>query len=248
MGAHPTKLAESAHIGRKISCGPYKGLRQDTSAVEVATVVQEQFNAYENMRRRGELREGIVLMDSELRRRGFYTEGVKGAIGNGWSRRLRAEKHYIESALELSQRSMRSDLSTMTSLELYASFFPHEREINTTDLKFIVGEKANIPNTKIKPGYVDLEHRPSAFVTRAKRVGIPITAHTDLVGSRSQPLFQVERRKQVPAGFEMINEDFFARRDNKFMVFNGAAVDSWHGTEPVTKISGIDKMLRGTLG
>lgn len=187
-------------------------------------------------------------MDSELRRRGLYTEGVKGAIGDGWSRRLRAEKNYTESSLELSQRSMRSDLSTTTTLQLYASFFPHEQEITTTDLTFIVGDKADIPRTKIKPGHVDLEHRPSSFVTRAKRLGIPITAHADLVLSRSQPLFQVERRKDVPPGFEMINEDFFARKDNKFMVLNGAAVDSWHGTEPVTKISGIDKMLRGTLG
>ena len=213
----------------------------------MATVVQEQFNAYENMRNRGELREGIVLMDHELRRRGFYTEGVKGAISNGWSRRLRAEKHYSESILELSQRSTRSELTTTTSLQLYASFFPHEKEITTTDLSFLLGDKVDAPQTKIKPGYVDLKNRPSTFVARARRLGIPITSHADLLGSRSKPLFQVERKKEVPAGFEMINEDYFARKDNKFMVLNGAAVDSWHGTEPVTKIFGIDKMLSGTL-
>lgn len=187
-------------------------------------------------------------MDSELRRRGFYTEGVKNAVSNGWNRRLRAEKHYTESFSEPSQRSIRSELSTTNSLQLYSSFYPHHEEMTTTDLTFILGDRADVPHTKTKPGYVDLQHRSSAFVTRAKRLGIPITSHAELMESRSQPLFQFERRKEVPAGFEMINEDLFARKDNKFMVFNGAGVDSWKGTEPVTKISGIDKMLSGTLG
>jgi hypothetical protein len=247
-GSDLPKLAESAHIGRKICCGPYKGLRQDTSAIEVATVVQEQFNAYEKMRNRGELREGIALMDSELRRRGLYTEGIKGAISSGWNRRVRAEKHYSEASLEPSQRSTRSALSTTSSLHLYSSFFQHDKEMTTTDLTFIVGDKAEVPHTKTKPDHVDLKNRPATFVTRAKRLGVPITSHSDLIDSRNQPLFHFEDRKEVPAGFEMINEDFFARKDNKFMVFNGAGVKSWRGTEPVTKTTGVDEMLRGTLG
>lgn len=200
------------------------------------------------MRKRGELRDGIALMDSELRRRGFYTEGVKAAISNGWSRRLRAEKHYLASFSEPSQRSIRSELSTTNSLQLYSSFYPHHEEITTPDLTFMLGDRADVPHTKTKSEHLDLKQRSSAFVTRAKRLGIPITSHADLMESRSQPLFQFERRKDVPAGFEMINEDFFARKDNKFMVFNGAGVESWKGTEPVTKISGIDNMLKGTLG
>jgi hypothetical protein len=223
-------------------------LRQNTSAIEVATVVQEQFNAYEKMKNRGELREGIALMDSELRRRGLYTEGVKGAISSGWNRRIRAEKHYSESSLEPSQRSTRSELTSTSSLQLYSSFFPHDKEMTTTDLTFVVGDKADVPHTKTKPGHIDLKDRPSAFVTRAKRLGVPITSHSDLIDSRNQPLFHFEQSKEVPAGFEMINEDFFARKDNKFMVFNGTGVNSWRGTEPVTKISGVDEMLSGTLG
>lgn len=43
-------------------------------------------------------------------------------------------------------------------------------------------------------------------------------------------------QRPIPAGFEQINEDLFARKDNKFMVFNGAGVDSWQSPpEPVTK-------------
>jgi hypothetical protein len=210
-------------------------------------VVQEQFNAYEKMRNRGELREGIVTMDAELRRRGLYTEGVKGAISSGWNRRVRAEKNYSEAIAEPDHRSTRSSLTTTGSLQMYASFFPHENEMSTQDLSFIVGDKAEVPQTKTKPGYVDLGHRPSSFVTRAKRLGIPITSHADLIKSKSRPLFQFQKRKEVPPGFEMINDDFFARKENKFMVFNGAGVDSWKGTEPVTKTTGIDKMLSGTL-
>jgi len=187
-------------------------------------------------------------MDSELRRRGLYTEGVKGAISSGWNRRVRAEKNYSEATAEPDHRSTRSALTTTSSLQMYASFFPHEHQMSTQDLSFIAGDRAEVPKTKTKPGYVALHHRPTSFVTRAKRLGIPITSHADLMKSKSQPLFQFQQRQGVPSGFEMINDDFFARKENKFMVFNGAGVDSWKGTEPVTKTSGIDKMLSGTLG
>ena len=40
--------------------------------------------------------------------------------------------------------------------------------------------------------------------------------------------------RPIPAGFEQINEDLFARKDNKFMVFNGPGVDSF-STNAVTK-------------
>jgi hypothetical protein len=199
------------------------------------------------MRNRGELREGIGLMDSELKRRCLYTEGVKGAISSGWNRRVRAEKNYSEAIAEPDHRSTRSGLTTTSSLQMYASFFPHENEISTQDLSFIAADRAEVPQTKTRPGYVDLHNRPTSFVTRAKRLGIPITSHADLMKSKCQPLFHFQQRKGVPPGFEMINEDFFARKENKFMVFNGAGVDSWKGTEPITKTSGIDKMLSGTL-
>jgi hypothetical protein len=212
----------------------------------VATVVHEQFNAYENMRSRGELREGIPLMDAELRRRGFYTDGVKEAVTIGWDRHTTAEKHYSESFLESSPNYKRSDLTTSSSLKLYSSFFSPDKAMTTTDLTFLLGEKPIDIEARTKPGHVPVANRTSNFVTRAARLGIPITSHSELM--KSQPLFQFERRKAVPAGFEMINEDMFARKDNKFMVLNGAGVDSWHGTAPITKISGIESMLLGTLG
>ena len=58
--------------------------------------------------------------------------------------------------------------------------------------------------------------------------------------SKSQIEFHTQR--PIPSGFEQINEDLFARKDNKFMVFNGAGVDSWKSPpQPVTKTKkGID--------
>ena len=45
-----------------------------------------------------------------------------------------------------------------------------------------------------------------------------------------------------------INEGLFASKKNKFMVFNGAGVDSWRlERTPVTKTKGVENMLLGTL-
>eukprot|EP00934_Nitzschia_sp_Nitz4_P008021 Nitzschia sp. Nitz4//scaffold1_size375055//278359//282522//NITZ4_000307-RA/size375055-augustus-gene-0.689-mRNA-1//1//CDS//3329541138//8011//frame0 len=239
------KLAESAHIGRLVSTGPYKGLRQDTSAIEVETVLQEQLNAYEHLRDRGELREGIGQMDAELVRRGFHTDGVKNAVTGAWSRHTLEENLYQESFMDIGRSSTRSDLTTANTFRLYSSFFPPHNEVSMLDKAFCMEREKNRDDIPLRrPESAKLE---SALVAKAQRLGIEITSHSELLESRNLPLFQFERAKEVPEGFEMINEDFFARKENKFMVFNGAGVDSWEGTKPVTKISGIASMLMGTL-
>ena len=229
-----------------ISSGPYSGLFQDESAIEVETVIQEQFNALENMRSRGELREGIPLMDMELKRRGLYTAGVKGAVTSGWNRHTRAEKQYDELFDETNADCQRSDLTTAESLKLYASFFSPDLQVLSPEPTPQVRE--NSPENNSLENMQRFAPRTSNFVSRAARVGIPIASHVDFIKSKSPPLFQFEQRRSVPGGFEMINEDMFARKDNKFMVFNGSGVDSWKGTAPVTKTTGIESMLLGTLG
>jgi len=237
-------LAESGYVGRQIKSGPYKGLDSDFSAIEVSTVVFEQLNAYENIRSRGELQEGIPVMDSELKRRGFFTEGVKDTIADDWDRHLAAEKQYHETCIGGSTKFRRSDLTTTNSLKLYTSFFSPDQAMTTTDLTVLLGETLEENETKIKSGHVVLSERNSEFVTRASKKGISITSHQQL--APTCPLFQFGRRA-VPAGFEMINEDMFSRKENKFMVFNGPGVDSWTDTNPITKISGIEKMLSAAL-
>ena len=243
-------LAKSGHLGRQIKSGPYKGLDRDFSAVEISTVVFEQLNAYENIRNRGELQEGIPLMDSELKRRGFYTDGVKETIGDGWERHLEAEKQYQETCSDGGLKFIRSDLTTTNSLKLYTSFFSPDQAMTTTDLSVLLGENLEkADNKRKKADRVEeskLERNPQ-FVARASQKGYSITSHEELSRVRSQPLFQFERRRPVPTGFEMINEDLFSRKENKFMVFNGPGVDSWSGATPVTKNSGLEKMLLGAL-
>ena len=242
-----SQLAESAHIGRMLTTGPYRGLYQDESAIEVATVIHEQFNALDNMRARGELRDGMpTTLTSELRRRGLYAPGVKGAVTAGWNRHVAAEKQYNESFLDSSSTCRRSDLTTANSLKLYSSFFSPEMALSTPDLTFMLGSRQSASPTKEDPDPVEDSSETSNFVTRAAKLGIHIPSHSDL--TKSTPLFPSKRRSSIPAGFEMINEDMFARKDNKFMVFNGAGVDSWNGKAPVTKASGLESMLLGTLG
>ena len=68
------------------------------------------------------------------------------------------------------------------------------------------------------------------FIRKAATKGINI--------ARKSPSSLMEFRTQrpTPNGFEQINEDLFARKDNKFMVFNWAGVDSWKSPpQPVTK-------------
>jgi hypothetical protein len=234
-------LAESGYVGRQVKSGPYKGLHKDFSAIEVSTVVFEQLNAYENIRSRGELLEGIPVMDSELKRRGFYTDGVKDAIVDDWDRYLAAEKQYNETCLSGSTKFRRSDLTTTNSLKLYTSFFSPDQAMTITDLS-LLGETVTENEEGIKPDRNALLERASDFVSRASEKGISITSHQQLARTRSRPLYQFGRQV-VPAGFEMINEDMFSRKDNKFMVFNGPGVDTWTDTKPITKISGIQRML-----
>lgn len=242
-------LTESAHIGRIISSGPYKSFHHGTSAIEVATVIHEQFNALDNMRQRGELNEGIRLMDSELKRRGFYTDGVKEAINSAWDEHIAAEKHYSEVFSDCSSACFRSDLTTENSLQLYTSLYPPDQPVPTNDLIFVTGKKS-IEDDKKKQHSKRLSSPKSgsSFVAKASKAGITITAHEKRVDEKDRPLFHFKRGQVVPEGFEMVNEGLFASKKNKFMVFNEAGVDSWRlERTPVTKTKGVENMLLGTL-
>lgn len=59
---------------------------------------------------------------------------------------------------------------------------------------------------------------------------------------RSPSLFSKETRRFVPEGFEQINDDMFARRDNKFVVFNAPGLETWRrdSKEPRTKTHGLE--------
>mmetsp|Transcript_21184 Transcript_21184/g.48883 ORF Transcript_21184/g.48883 Transcript_21184/m.48883 type:complete len:278 (-) Transcript_21184:885-1718(-) len=238
------KLAESAHIGSTLRSGPYRGLSHDKPAIEVTTLIHEQFNALSNVSSRPDGTGGFQLVDVELRRRGYYTVGVREAVARGWEQQKLATQQYAEIVDKSNLGCRRSDLTTDDSFKLYSSFFDDSTKLSELDLTYMVDEQARAgadedPHSSTKKE--TLQQKPqnsqrASFVDRAARLGISIRSHTEIRQSESAPLFTFERVTNVPQGFEQINEDLFARKDNKFMVLNGAGVDSWHGTESVTKV------------
>jgi hypothetical protein len=234
------ELSESAHIGSTLRSGPYRGLDQSESAVEITTVVEEQFNALANSSRDDAV-SGMRLVDMELRRRGYLTAGVREAVARGWERQKIAQAQYAEVVNNSSSACRRSDITTAASLEQYASYFDDSTRLSALDLTYMQGERqVSLKKSDSETSTAKSEHKDTGsthFVTKASKLGITIQSYEDIVKAKSPPLFTFVRDGDVPSGFEQINEDLFARKDNKFMVFNGAGVDTWRGTEPITKVS-----------
>ena len=82
----------------------------------------------------------------------------------------------------------------------------------------------------------------ASFILKAASRGINIRKNSSRDRDKDINIIEFHTKRPIPAGFEQINEDLFARKDNKFMVFNGAGVDSWKSPpQPVTKTNrGID--------
>ena len=84
----------------------------------------------------------------------------------------------------------------------------------------------------------------AGFILKAASRGINIRKRTSRSRDKEDDIniIKFHTQRPIPAGFEQINEDLFARKDNKFMVFNGAGVNSWTSPpQPVTKTQrGVD--------
>lgn len=212
-------------------------------------MIHEQFNVLDSMRARGDLRGGLPLVDGELRRRDVYAEGVRESVAGGWKRYINAEQQYAEIVDNSKAQCRRSDLTTERSLELYTSFFDDSTPVSHLDKVYLLGEKPNAgkPTSSLqvcnkKPLLDESENdKLQSFTDKAKRLGVSIPSASDIEKSKLPQLFSFDRKGGVPAGFEQINEDLFARKDNKFIVLNGAGVDSWDGTQPKTKLHGIEE-------
>lgn len=229
-------------MSEKIYRGEYRGLDKDTSAIEVATAIHEQFNALESTPDGGDF-----LFERELERRGLNTVGVVNAVSSGWETLRTSEKQYVEVVNAKASRCQRSDLTTSTSLDLYASVFDGDTHLSISDQIFLqaASPESYKERKPVYPPFVSME--PSSFVKKAARLGIAITSHTGNSLAATPSLYQFAPRHDVPVGFEQINEDMFSRKENKFMVLNGAGVDSWTGTQPITKVSQAENILLSTL-
>ena len=223
------QLAESAHINRTIRTGPYSGLDNDHSAVQVEMAIHEQFIGVERASSSSK-----KLVEMELKRRGLDTLGVKASVEVSWANFCSSEKQFTEiTESPLSSRG-RSDLTTPSTYDLYSSYFDQATTLTTPELIFLSGEENN--DSVVTQVKLLEQEKASSFVKKARRLGISVQPHESSGAPSSASLFPLDLRKRVPLGFEQINDDLFCRKSNKFFVLNGAAVDTWDGTFPITKV------------
>ena len=210
-----------------------------------------------------------IDVDEELRRRGYYTSGIRQAIKSGWEQHKRAEQQYSEVVDRSNLACRRSDLTTEESFRLYSSYFDDTDQLSDLNLTYLLGEypstggasgvtttgtalaKDRQENTKNEPTMTtqssvgspgSKDRKSRTFVEKAARKGIAIRSQAAYTRSKLPPLFAVDKIDHLPEGFEQINDDLFARRDNKFLVLNGAAVGTWQEAVPKTKVMNLDKI------
>jgi len=221
-------LSESAHLSSTILSGPYRGLSSDESAIEFAIAVQEQFNPMESAMSRT-----TKQIETELNRRGFDAAGVQDSVEQRWASFHTSEQQFAEILTRPTAPCRRSDLTTAESLKQYVSLSDNSTRLSTPDVIFLTGRKTKKAGP---PVLVQPPPQAVSFTTKAARLGINIGTNSEASTGNGSSLFPLQKRRSIPPEFEQINDDMFARKDNKFMVFNGRGVDSWHGVEPVTRI------------
>ena len=217
-------------------------------------MIHEQFNALNTMSTRPDHVGSFQMVDEELKRRGYHTIGVREAVGRGWEKHKLAEQQYAEVIDRSNLACRRSDLTTDESFKLYSSYFDDSEQLSRLDLTYMVGEQppapggrgrgrttesVRSPREKQQPG---ADESKQTFVEKAAKMGISIRSQAAYTRSRLPPLFSPEQVGRLPEGFEQINEDLFARRENKFMVLNGPGVETWQGAEAQTKVMSLDRV------
>jgi hypothetical protein len=236
------KLAKSAHIGEKILQGPFRGLSKDESAIEVATVIQEQLNILECM-----VSDEQRTTGKDLIRNGLGSAGVLDSIGSCLRDIDNAQTLYSEVVYADETICERSDLTDAASLMLYASYCDDVFKLQTADQIFLNAHDPNTLSTRKWPTSRMSPAAPVPFVKKAARLGISIEPAAGPTTDVCPSVYISHPKHEIPDGFEQINEDMYSRIDNKLMVFNGAGVESWSGNMPVTKISDPLEILRSTV-
>ncbi len=193
-------------------------------------MIQEQFNSLENLKERRALPNSVLPgVNEELRRRSLDTVGVMNALHGGWKRISGTEECYKEiiNSSSLSQR--RSDLTDSKSMKLYCSFFDESSPLTNLEMNFMSGGKEKL--NKSIPKNVSTEYKKqNGNSMNMQTKPLPYShARSNKIKAPSPALFPTEERLKIPRGYEQINDDLFARKDNRFMVFNGVSV----GVEPI---------------
>lgn len=224
------KLARSSHLGDSIVEGEFRGLDKDVSAIEVATALHEQFNWLDSF-----TPTGLHIANREISRKGLRTDGIKESVLTGWNTLSAATKQYSEILEPEVGRCQRSGLTTAKSLQLYVSNFDSDSTLSTYDRIFLQAYRSE----KSKHRAIRHPHfqtdETKRFVDKAAHFGFVVTPNEQRRASILPPLFNSYQQQSMSPEFEQINEDMYSRKENKFMVFNGAGVESWSGTQSITK-------------
>lgn len=237
------QLARSSHLGEKLVEGEFRGLDKDVSAITVATALHEQFNWLDSI-----TPTGLQIANTEISRHGLRTDGIQESVLRGWNRLSDATKQYSEILeVETPATCQRSGLTTAHALQLYASNFDSDSTLSICDQIFLQAYNSDTSKRCVMR-YPHIQNGPSErFVKKAALLGIVITPHDQRHATIPPPLFHSEQQQSLSQDFEQINEDMFSRRDNKFMVFNGCAVDSWSGTQSITKTQHLPRLTDDSL-
>lgn len=226
------KLSQGAHINSEIINGPYRGLSQHESAVEVTVVINEQFNVLHTLKEKGLIGnissgETIPFINDELKRREMDTPGVMHAVYNGWNRFEKAERCYNEVVSSNTLRHGRSDFTDEHSMKLYMSFFSKDTLLTNHDVHHMSGtssstSKTENPHVSSNAVYQE-DAEESTFMRKARSFNI---YKHDFQKSQPPSLFSPNKDVDIPVGFEQINDGLYARKDNRFMVFNYVGIES----------------------
>ncbi len=233
--------AQSAHINNEIMCGQYRGLSKMESAIEVTTVIQEQFHSLEAMKSKGVLSKSVLPgVNEELRRRSLDTIGVMDAVHRGWKRYSYTEDCYRELLKSSTLSHRRSDLTDTNSMKLYCSFFDQNTSLTNLEMNIMSGGKEKLDKTlpvEKSSSHESRREESRREVLHMQKASLMGTASKLDHTSQSSFFFPLEDKKKIPNGYEQINDDLFARKDNRFMVFNGVGVETNWPPKPKSKIS-----------
>ena len=171
-----------------------------------------------------------------LKRNKVDTTGVKDELVNGWDHIMRSKNVYSEVSNYSNMVCRRSDLTTERSMKLYTSFYDGNSQLTHFERMFILGcETKEKRKSKNHPQKNITEERNQVHSLK-KKVKSSITKDGT---NGNETLLTSKHCYRARVGFEQINEDLYARKDNKFIVLNGIGVDMWRGTKPVTKLTGF---------
>ena len=178
-------------------------------------------------------------MEKNLQKVGLEGTGVRGVVDTSWDELKNCHAMNLRGLESEGGKPRRSELTTGDSLNLYFSYFAAEDVMADKELQYMLNEGEDVGETdgseeKKDPGSASLEDTDTATPQPLPQS----TAAADPPGPR---------RTGVRDGFEQINDDLYARRANKFMVFNGVGMDTWV-TKATTKPGLTARDVRKVLG